>query len=326
MAKSEFYYPYGGNRGSAFSTWTTKRFTGQYHESGLPGGEGLSYYNARWYDAQLGRFVSADTIVPDPGNPQDLNRLAYVRGNPLNFRDPSGHLLEQGAGGGGGKYRLVIGLNGIHQMRGKAAQTIWTLLNKIAINSGVATFQPGPTFTSQSSLPGGPDSKLAFYGSYVVDSINVKYNHDLRYLPYMDDLDPRQVLQMMIEETDQAVAEGAIKLDGVKVYLVAHSGGASYLVPYAKYLEDEYGAEVSYVASLGSIYVDQGGLRQVADEVQLITASNDWLGFKERAERAFYNIFGSANVSSTTVAPVGHTGYGKSQEVISLIVDRVTSP
>jgi len=52
VAKNDYYYPYGGNRGSTFSTLTTKRFTGQYHESGLPGGEGLSYYNARWYDAQ----------------------------------------------------------------------------------------------------------------------------------------------------------------------------------------------------------------------------------------------------------------------------------
>ena len=39
-----YYYPYGGNRGgSAFSDLTTKRFTGQYHEQGLPGGEGLAY-------------------------------------------------------------------------------------------------------------------------------------------------------------------------------------------------------------------------------------------------------------------------------------------
>ena len=48
-----YYYPYGGNRGgSAFSGITTKRFTGQYHEQGLPGGEGLAFYNARWYDAR----------------------------------------------------------------------------------------------------------------------------------------------------------------------------------------------------------------------------------------------------------------------------------
>jgi hypothetical protein len=51
----------------------------------------LSYYNARWYDAQLGRFVSADTIVPEPGKPQALNRFSYVYNNPLRYVDPTGH-------------------------------------------------------------------------------------------------------------------------------------------------------------------------------------------------------------------------------------------
>ena len=89
---TNYYYPFGGNRGgAAFSTLTTKRFTGQYHESGLPGGEGLSYYGARWYDAQLGRFASADTIVPDPSDPQSLNRFSHVRNHPLVLGDPSGH-------------------------------------------------------------------------------------------------------------------------------------------------------------------------------------------------------------------------------------------
>jgi RHS repeat-associated protein len=87
-----YYYPYGGNRGgSAFSGITTKRFTGQYHEQGLPGGEGLAFYNARWYDSQLGVFISADTIVPDPLSPQSFNRYAYAIGNPLRFQDPTGH-------------------------------------------------------------------------------------------------------------------------------------------------------------------------------------------------------------------------------------------
>ena len=36
VAKREFYYPYGGNRGTAFSDLTTRRFTGQYHEQALP--------------------------------------------------------------------------------------------------------------------------------------------------------------------------------------------------------------------------------------------------------------------------------------------------
>jgi RHS repeat-associated protein len=52
---------------------------------------GLMDYGARFYDPALGRFVSADSLVPEPGNPQALNRYAYVLGNPLRYVDPSGH-------------------------------------------------------------------------------------------------------------------------------------------------------------------------------------------------------------------------------------------
>jgi len=31
-------------------------------------------------------------VVPSPGNPQDLNRYAYTRNNPLRYTDPSGHI------------------------------------------------------------------------------------------------------------------------------------------------------------------------------------------------------------------------------------------
>ena len=48
---------------------------------------------ARYYDPTLGRFVSADTIVPEPGNPQDFNRYAYVRNNPVRYTDPTGHCI-----------------------------------------------------------------------------------------------------------------------------------------------------------------------------------------------------------------------------------------
>gem|GEM_PF-6083879 len=41
---------------------------------------GLVNMNARLYDPVLGRFISADTIVPEPGNMQAFNRYAYVLG------------------------------------------------------------------------------------------------------------------------------------------------------------------------------------------------------------------------------------------------------
>jgi RHS repeat-associated protein len=68
---------------------TDYTFTGQK----LDESTGLMYYGARYYDGTLGRFVQADTIVPNPGNPQDFNRYAYVRNNPLKYTDPSGHAI-----------------------------------------------------------------------------------------------------------------------------------------------------------------------------------------------------------------------------------------
>lgn len=52
--------------------------------------------NARIQDPSLGRFMSADTIVPDPLNGQSFNRYSYVDNNPLAFIDPSGHQENHG--------------------------------------------------------------------------------------------------------------------------------------------------------------------------------------------------------------------------------------
>jgi RHS repeat-associated protein len=54
-------------------------------------GLGIYHYNARFYSPKLGRFLSADTIVPNPADPQHLNRFSYVANNPLKYIDPSGH-------------------------------------------------------------------------------------------------------------------------------------------------------------------------------------------------------------------------------------------
>jgi RHS repeat-associated protein len=63
-------------------------FTGQREEAYID----LIEMGARWYDSSLGRWLSADTIVPDPGNPQSLNRYSYVYNNPVSYVDPSGHM------------------------------------------------------------------------------------------------------------------------------------------------------------------------------------------------------------------------------------------
>jgi RHS repeat-associated protein len=53
---------------------------------------GLVYARARYYDAELGRFVSRDSHEGTLADAPSLHRYAYVRGNPLIHVDPSGHL------------------------------------------------------------------------------------------------------------------------------------------------------------------------------------------------------------------------------------------
>ncbi len=81
------YKAYGETRYTWGATPTNRRFTGQLEEGTI----GLYDYGARFYDPLLGRFISADPIVPRPGDPQNLNRYSYVRNNPLRYIDPTGY-------------------------------------------------------------------------------------------------------------------------------------------------------------------------------------------------------------------------------------------
>ena len=47
-------------------------------------------YNARFY-SHLGRFISADTVVPNSADAKSFDRYSYVTGNPIKYQDPSGH-------------------------------------------------------------------------------------------------------------------------------------------------------------------------------------------------------------------------------------------
>lgn len=66
----------------------------------------------KFYSPYINQFISADTIVPNPADPQSWNRYSYVNNNPLRYTDPTGHMLDDGcdyegcdgggSGGGGG--------------------------------------------------------------------------------------------------------------------------------------------------------------------------------------------------------------------------------
>jgi RHS repeat-associated protein len=53
---------------------------------------GLMDYKARFYDANIGRFVQPDSILPGENNPGAWNRFSYSNNNPIYYTDPSGHV------------------------------------------------------------------------------------------------------------------------------------------------------------------------------------------------------------------------------------------
>jgi RHS repeat-associated protein len=49
------------------------------------------FMHFRYYASTMGRFLKPDNLIPDITNPQNWNAYSYVKGNPVNFNDPTGH-------------------------------------------------------------------------------------------------------------------------------------------------------------------------------------------------------------------------------------------
>jgi RHS repeat-associated protein len=156
------YDPYGEVLTSTLPvTLTDRLFTGARFDGTI----GLYQMGARWYDPALGRWFQADTIVPEPGNPQALNRYAYVYNNPLRFVDPTGHggpvdwltgqIIAFGSSGDVGRTLVVAGSTIVHHIN-KQNQTI---------------FFPGPDTTTGERLAASVEIGV---GTVVIAAIGVE--------------------------------------------------------------------------------------------------------------------------------------------------------
>lgn len=93
------YGPFGEQIFSSGASASTQRFTGQPWDDVT----GLGDYSARFYDPQLRVF-----IAPDPAG-QLPNAYAYAAGDPVNFTDSTGNLVDQA---------LMVGWAGYQGYRG----------------------------------------------------------------------------------------------------------------------------------------------------------------------------------------------------------------
>lgn len=56
---------------------------------------GLYYLNARYYDPENGRFLTEDTYRGELKEPDTLHLYVYCKNNPINYVDPSGHIVVE---------------------------------------------------------------------------------------------------------------------------------------------------------------------------------------------------------------------------------------
>ena len=77
---------------------------------------GLTFLHARYYDPQIGRFISPDPTVPTSAS-VGLNRYAYAFNDPVNYEDRNG----LGPGGNGGLWRQYLATYDANESRAGGA-------------------------------------------------------------------------------------------------------------------------------------------------------------------------------------------------------------
>lgn len=162
-----------GTDGAVTPTTTRRGYTGHEHLDEV----GLIHMNGRIYDPQLGRFLSPDPMVSDPGFTQGFNRYAYVYNNPMRLVDPSGfnpieifslsnHEVSERLGIGG--YNYYNAWQSSPSMGGSGYGQ-WTVSNNgLASDSGVTRAQSGFDFgfsSGNANFIGGASGGAGGFGS-----------------------------------------------------------------------------------------------------------------------------------------------------------------
>lgn len=146
---------------------TNRGFTGHEHLDHL----GLIHMNARLYDAETARFLSADTFIQAPSMAQNYNRYSYVMNNPLKYTDPSGHFFKSIFKAIGNLIRGVVKFVKKYWrpiLAIAAAYYLGTAFTNSIFTSGMAAAQAaGATVTQLSAMASALYTKAAVIGGAI---------------------------------------------------------------------------------------------------------------------------------------------------------------
>jgi RHS repeat-associated protein len=89
LAGNYMYNSFGHNTNSSGSLTNFWQYTNRVFDAET----NLYFYRARYYDPTIGKFLSEDPA----GFPAGLDFYAYVKNNPVNWRDPDGRWPDPGS-------------------------------------------------------------------------------------------------------------------------------------------------------------------------------------------------------------------------------------
>jgi len=125
----------------SFSNITRRGYTGHEHLDNID----IINMNGRCYDPVLGRMLSPDNYIQQPGNSQNYNRYSYCLNNPLKYTDPNGEF-----------FREIFGVIGL------VAYIPWFIGSAIpsAIEHGNPFYEADELLTAMAEIGSGIDSMV----------------------------------------------------------------------------------------------------------------------------------------------------------------------
>ena len=151
--------------------WDEKQwYTGKLEETS----NGIQYFGARWYEPELGRFLSVDPVAFREDNIFTFNRYAYANNNPYKFTDPDGREVVQV----GFSFAIPEVLGAFQQILGREIKlsgfsmgVTWSTPNA----AGEGEYDAGVYLTTRLNSEGVDTGKFAAsYFESVSDSASVK--------------------------------------------------------------------------------------------------------------------------------------------------------
>ena len=125
------------------------KYVGQFGVMAEP--DGLYYMRARYYDPQVGRFISEDPIGFAGG---DVNLYAYVQNNPIMFIDPWGLCSPTLGERIGQQVQWQVQVSGLTNLQGIAKETVQVLGTA---GVGVAVYAAYPAVMVAAGTPQGQE-------------------------------------------------------------------------------------------------------------------------------------------------------------------------